>query len=67
MLVMNESPRLLSLDEVRKRLGIGRNLVYELAASNALHTIRLGRLIRVSEAELARFIREREAASEGKA
>ena len=37
----------LTIEEARKRLGIGRSLVYRLVASGQLPSIRLGRAIRI--------------------
>jgi excisionase family DNA binding protein len=50
---------LLRAEEVAKVLGIGRTKVYELMLTGELPVIRIGRLVRVPRAALARWIAER--------
>lgn len=53
--------RLLTLKEVCAKLSVSRSKLYELTRSNQLRTVRIGkRGVRISEAELARFISEAE-------
>ena len=51
--------RLLKISEVAARLGVSRSFAYELAASRAIPTIVLGHAIRVPEAELEQWLKER--------
>jgi excisionase family DNA binding protein len=57
---MQGVPRLNDERAVCERLRIGRNTFYGLTKSGALRVIRIGRSVRVSDAEIARFISERE-------
>jgi excisionase family DNA binding protein len=52
--------QLMTLEEARERLRIGRTKVYSMATSGELRTVRLGRSLRVREAEIERLIRSRE-------
>jgi excisionase family DNA binding protein len=52
---------LLTPAQVRERLNLGRNTVYELLREGHLRSIRVGRLIRIPEAEIDRFIGEAQA------
>lgn len=52
---------LLTPEQARERLNVGRNTVYELLRTGRLRSIRFGRAIRVTEGELERFVRDAEA------
>jgi len=43
-------------EQARQRLSLGRNTIYALLRRGALKSVRIGRVIRVSEAEIERFI-----------
>ncbi len=49
---------LLTLSEAAKRLNIGKTRLWELTAAGQIPTVRLpgGRLVRVREEDLARFV-----------
>lgn len=47
---------LLTVPEAAKLLRIGRNLAYELVARGEIPSVRLGRVIRVPQASLERWI-----------
>jgi excisionase family DNA binding protein len=53
-----DQPRLLAVKDVCARLQMSRSKVYELLASGALKSMKVGRLTRVPAAELDRFIVE---------
>ncbi len=55
-------PRLLTPDQARapEHLNCGRSKLYELIQEKRLRVVKLGRAIRISEAELNRFIEEAE-------
>lgn len=56
-----DSDRLLTVPEVAEVLGVSRNLVYRFVALDpTFPVIRLGRLVRVREGALARWIRRGE-------
>lgn len=55
---------LLTPSQVRERLNLGRNTVYELLREGRLRSIRVGRLIRIAEAEVDRFVHEAEAGTQ---
>ena len=57
----------LSLEEVAEILGVTYQLVYKLARSGELPAVRLGKLYRVSKADLAEYLesKKREAAGGG--
>lgn len=59
MLPEPDEPLLLTLPEVAKLLGIGRNMAYELAHAGRLRTVTVGRRILVPVDEPAAFV-ERE-------
>lgn len=46
----------LKVDEVAQRLRVERNTVYNLVASGALRSVRLGRVIRIPESAVAEFL-----------
>lgn len=47
---------LLTPEQARQRLSLGRNTIYSLLRRGVLKSVRIGRAIRVSEAEIDRFI-----------
>ncbi len=50
-------PELLTPDEVRAFLGVGRNTVYEMLRRNEIRSVRLGRLIRIPRTVLEELAR----------
>jgi excisionase family DNA binding protein len=48
--------QLLTLDEVAKRLSISRARVYELINAGELELLHIGRLARVRESDLERYV-----------
>lgn len=50
------SPRLLTVEEVRAELNIGRTLIYQLIWSGALPVIRIGSALRVRRADLDAYV-----------
>ena len=62
-----DSDRLLTVPEVAEVLGVSRNLVYRFVALDpTFSVVRLGRLVRVREGALARWIRRGEERSTGR-
>ena len=51
-----EIPRLRTLQEIADRTGIPRSTWYTLVARGEIETVRYGRAVRVSEAEVIRWI-----------
>jgi len=47
---------LLTPEQARERLSLGRNTIYALLRVGSLKSVRIGRLIRISESEIERFI-----------
>jgi excisionase family DNA binding protein len=61
--------RWLTVDEVRDNLNISRTKAYELATSGAFETIKLGRILRINEYSLLRWLQSQrypEVESEGR-
>lgn len=50
------APQLLTMEQVRARLGVSRSTTYALAASGDLPTVRIGRSVRVSERALSAYV-----------
>ena len=50
---------LLSPDEVRQHLGLGRTYTYRLLATGAIPSVRIGRLRKVRRTDVERFIEDR--------
>jgi excisionase family DNA binding protein len=50
---------LLSPKEVRQLLGLGRTYTYQLLATGAIPSVRIGRLRKVRRVDLEKFIEER--------
>jgi excisionase family DNA binding protein len=59
---MAEPVQLLTLDQVAERLAVSRRTVQRLIDGRELRAVRFGRSVRVTERELAAFVRAREAA-----
>lgn len=55
-LSFQDLPPILNVSEVARLLGIGRNSAYGFLKSGAVHAVRVGRQIRVSKAEIERFM-----------
>jgi excisionase family DNA binding protein len=49
---VEDLPQLLSVEELCAWLGIGRSLGYELVRTQAVHAVRLGRLVRIPRTEV---------------
>ena len=54
---------LLTVQEAMQRLKIGRTYLYKLIGDGDLHTVRLGRSVRIREAELDGYIRSLQASA----
>jgi excisionase family DNA binding protein len=54
-----EGEKLLSPEQVAERLGIGRTFTYKLLAEKRIPSFTIGKLRRVREADLDRYIQER--------
>jgi excisionase family DNA binding protein len=54
-----EGERLLSPEQVAERLGIGRTFAYKLLAEKCIPSFTIGKLRRVRESDLDRYIEER--------
>lgn len=57
-------PQLHQVDEVARMLGVSRRRVYELTSTNALPHYRIGRSLRVSQADLLVFLARSRSAGE---
>jgi excisionase family DNA binding protein len=58
-----DDERLLTVPDVAQRLGVGKDYAYDLVTRGGLPHVRIGRLIRVRPAQLARWVSEHEASS----
>jgi excisionase family DNA binding protein len=47
---------LMTPEQARQRLSLGRNTIYSLLRSGSIRAVRVGRAIRISDAEIERFI-----------
>jgi predicted DNA-binding transcriptional regulator AlpA len=47
MIKLDNYPDVLNVHDVQEILGIGRQQAYQLVSSNAFHTIRIGRRIKI--------------------
>ncbi|GHO56420.1 helix-turn-helix domain-containing protein [Ktedonobacter robiniae] len=56
---------LLTIPQVAKALNLGRTKVYELIGKENLPVQRFGRAIRVSQEDLVRWLKERQARDDG--
>jgi excisionase family DNA binding protein len=56
MTVEADDRLLLTVQEAARRLGIGRSLMYELIASGAVRSVRVGRLRRIPSDALCSYI-----------
>ena len=57
------APTLHRLSAVSTRTGLSRSALYREINAERLHVIKIGRSVRISEAEICRFISEAEARS----
>jgi excisionase family DNA binding protein len=55
----DELTELMSPDEVRQYLGLGRTYTYHLLATGAIPSVRIGRLRKVRRTDLEEFIEAR--------
>jgi excisionase family DNA binding protein len=53
---LTPKPRLHRLSEVIARTDLSRSALYRLIGAGHLHAIKVGKALRISEAELCRFI-----------
>jgi excisionase family DNA binding protein len=53
---MNQIPLILTVPDVAKILHIGRNAAYELVASGAIRSVRIGTRIRITRDDLEAYI-----------
>jgi excisionase family DNA binding protein len=49
---------LMTAEQARLRLNLGRTTIYTLLSNGSLKAIRIGRAIRISDFEIERFIRQ---------
>jgi excisionase family DNA binding protein len=54
--LVEQTEYLLSPEEVRQHLGLGRTYTYQLLATGAIPSVRIGRLRKVRPVDLERFI-----------
>ena len=54
---MNQQNQLLTIDEARKILRVGRNVMYELIKSGGVPHIKIGKQIRIPLKELEEWIK----------
>ncbi len=52
--------KLLSIDDIQKRLGIGRNQAYKLVSEKKIKAFRIGRSWKISEKALEEYVRNSE-------
>ena len=55
---LDDYPMSLRVEDVQAILGVGRNTAYALVKKGGLHSVRVGRSIRIPKSELARFLGE---------
>jgi excisionase family DNA binding protein len=53
------APRLLTVEEARTELNIGRTLIYHLIYSGALPVVRVGRALRIRRRDLDAYVEAR--------
>ena len=54
----DELPLILSVDELAKILGIGRNAAYDLIRCGRIRSVRIGHKIRIPKDSLLEFLQE---------
>ena len=54
----DQLPLILSVDELAKILGIGRNTAYDLIRCGRLRSVRIGHKIRIPKDSLLEFLQE---------
>lgn len=52
--------KLLTIDDIQKRLGIGRNLAYKLVSEKKIKAFRIGRSWKISVKALEEYVRNNE-------
>jgi hypothetical protein len=57
MNLLDKYPDVLNVNDLQAILGIGRQQAYELVASNAFHTVRVGRSIKILKEVLISWLR----------
>ncbi len=62
---VSSDPLLLTPEEAAQVLRIGRTTIYALMKSGELHPVHIGRICRLSRAELQRYVRRLEAPEPG--
>ena len=55
---------LLRIKDCEQRLGLGRTKIYELIALGELRAVHIGRSVRISDTQVARFIERLESAEQ---
>lgn len=58
--MLKDCPDVMTADQVKEILGIGRDTVYNLIRCGRIQSVRIGRQIRVTKAALLRFLNETE-------
>ena len=54
----DQLPLILSVDELTKILGIGRNTAYDLIRCGRIRSVRIGHKIKIPKASLLEFLQE---------
>ncbi len=62
---MGDSKVLLAVGEVCERLSLGRSLVFELLATGAIRSVKIGRRRLVPTGALEEFVKQREREDDG--
>lgn len=53
---LDELPLILNVEDLMRILGIGRNSAYELVRCKAIHSIRIGKQIRIPKQSLIDYL-----------
>lgn len=61
-MTIQELPDVISVSDLAKVLGVGKNSAYELVNTGKLKSVRVGRQIRISKAALLQFLEGNETA-----
>ncbi len=49
-------PAWVTVEQMRKHLGLSKTKAYEIATNGSVHTVKIGRSLRISEESLARWL-----------
>lgn len=64
-MIATQTDRMLyRVTEAAALLGLGRSTIYELVQAGELRTVHIGRAVRISRAELERWVRDQERAGQ---